>query len=70
MSDLKTIRRDLKNSDRVRPESSGAYLDAIQDIKMRMNAAKVGAMREAEEPFLVELRELETDYAVFLQLSQ
>jgi hypothetical protein len=66
---LKQTRRNLKDSGRSKGETSSEYLDAIQELRKEMNAAKVAAMTEAEKPFLERIRELEEDYAIYLQLA-
>lgn len=66
---LKQTRRNLKDSGRSKGETSSEYLDAIQELRKEMNAAKVAAMAEAEKPFLERIRELEEDYAIYLQLA-
>jgi hypothetical protein len=66
---LKQTRRNLKDSGRSKGETSSEYLGAIQELRKEMNAAKVAAMAEAEKPFLERIRELEEDYAIYLQLA-
>ena len=67
---LRKARKELKDGGRAANEDLGrAYVDAILDVKKRMNLAKVAALREAEKPFLDELRDLEEEYAVFLKMA-
>lgn len=71
MSDaLRQVRSELKNAKKVGNEDlANAYFDAVQDIRRRMDTAKVAAIREAEKPFLDELREIEEEYAITLKLA-
>ena len=67
---LRAARNALKDQGIAPNENIGKeYVDLILDIKRRMNLAKTTALREAEKPFLDELREAEEEYAVLLQLA-
>jgi hypothetical protein len=67
---LREARRAIKDRGVAPKESVGQdYLDLILDIKRRMNVAKVAALREAEKPFLLELQEVEEEYAMLLKLA-
>lgn len=66
---LRKVRKELKDTGRSKGETADYYLQHILDLRRRMNEAKVAAMREAEEPFLEELAEIEIEYAVFLKMS-
>lgn len=67
---LRKARTAIKNKGVAPNETLGQqYLDAIADVKRRMCAAKVEALRAAEKPFLDEVRELEEDYAIFLKMA-
>lgn len=67
---LRKARNEIKNKGVAANEQLGhQYVEAILDVKKRMNLAKVAALREAEKPFLEELRELEEDYAFFLKMA-
>lgn len=71
MSDiLRRIRNEIKDEGkRANEDVAGAYFDKVQEIRRRMNEAKVAAVQEAEKPFLEELREIEEEYAVTLKLA-
>lgn len=67
---LRKARNEIKNTGVAPNETLGQrYIEAIAEVKKRMCAAKVTAMREAEKPFLDEVRELEEDYAIFLKMA-
>jgi DnaJ-class molecular chaperone len=67
---LRQARKEIKDKGVAANEKLGQqYVDAILDVKKRMNIAKIQALREAEKPFLEELRELEEEYAVFLKMA-
>ena len=67
---LRKVRAELKADRKVGNEDmAAAYFDAVQEIRRRMNEAKLLAIREAEKPFLDELRDLEEEYAITLKLA-
>lgn len=67
---LRQVRSELKNAKKVGNETlTDAYFQAVQDIRRRMNDAKIAALREAEKPFLEELREIEEEHAITLKLA-
>lgn len=49
-------------------ESLRENLKKINDLKMKMNEAKIKAIEEAEKPFIEEITKLENDYAFLLKL--
>lgn len=56
-------RNDLKNYDQI-----SDLLERAQDIIVKMNAAKVQAMRDAERPFLEELEELDKEISFLITI--
>jgi uncharacterized phage-associated protein len=67
---LRTTRSHIKNEGDIAADHRAQFhIDQINDIKSRMNAAKLAALREAEKPFIDELKKAEEEYALFLVLS-
>lgn len=72
MSDdlLRRVRNEIKSEGRrANEDMAQAYFEKTQDVRRRMNEAKVAAVKEIEKPFLEELREIEEEYAVTLKLA-
>lgn len=75
LSVLERVRKELKDSGR---DAFGAaeanpaldeIMDQIQALRMEMNIAKKQAAEKAAAPFLEQINQLESDYALILKLS-
>ena len=66
MSLLRNIRASLKNDGKTIVDED---IEEISKIYSDMNAAKIKAMRDAEKPFLEQLKLLEKKHGVILILK-
>ena len=73
MSVVDGVRKDFTDRSELNFQNESPGLKELwqkaQDIREAMNNAKKAAAARAAEPFLAELEEIETSYALMLKLS-